>query len=193
MGDRWTCSVHCSSNSLPFQGNPLANFVVIYCAHRIGVTRLEAEERGKTLRLSWVTGKQSVRPRARQRSVSFWRHTLASSVVIALFARGRDRCRCRYRTKERQVRNRCPTQSAGAGGGSEGRLNFRQKCDTFSRSSDAVFELSMRFSAPFTYADGMDDDKRLAQDELTFLELTQVCLWGSKSLLTLSTSRQEAS
>ncbi|KAI5480682.1 hypothetical protein MNV49_007609 [Pseudohyphozyma bogoriensis] len=56
---------------------------------------------------------------------------------------------------------------------------FRQKCDTFSRSSDAVFELSSRFSTPWK-ASGKDGEK-----QLVFHELTQVCLWGNSTDLSL--------
>ncbi len=47
------------------------------------------------------------------------------------------------------------------------------KCDTFSRSADAVFELSMRFAEPFKIADGLAADERIETERLMFLELTQ--------------------
>ena len=52
---------------------------------------------------------------------------------------------------------------------------FRQKCDTFSRSADAVFELSTRFSTPFSfdYEKGLSTEAKLKQRELVFRELTQ--------------------
>lgn len=46
-------------------------------------------------------------------------------------------------------------------------------CDTFSRSSQAVFELSTRFAAPFKQRDGVSDDEKLEAERLMFLELTQ--------------------
>lgn len=49
---------------------------------------------------------------------------------------------------------------------------FRQKCDTFSRSSQAVFELSSRFSEPFTFTDLSPAEKK-EKERLLFLELTQ--------------------
>ncbi|EIN13873.1 DUF89-domain-containing protein [Punctularia strigosozonata HHB-11173 SS5] len=62
---------------------------------------------------------------------------------------------------------------------------YRQKCDTFSRSSDAVFELSTRFAEPFKLKDGLSDDERLETMKLMFLELTQICLWGNSTDLSL--------
>ncbi|KIK70612.1 hypothetical protein GYMLUDRAFT_32658 [Collybiopsis luxurians FD-317 M1] len=62
---------------------------------------------------------------------------------------------------------------------------FRQKCDTFSRSSDAVFELSLRFAEPFTISDNLSPSEKLESERLTFLELTQVCLWGNSTDLSL--------
>ncbi|KII94275.1 hypothetical protein PLICRDRAFT_36530 [Plicaturopsis crispa FD-325 SS-3] len=62
---------------------------------------------------------------------------------------------------------------------------YRQKCDTFSRSSDAVFELSMRFAEPYNkLASGKPFDN-LEAERLMFLELTQVCLWGNSTDLSL--------
>ncbi|KAJ7040328.1 DUF89 domain-containing protein [Mycena alexandri] len=50
---------------------------------------------------------------------------------------------------------------------------YRQKCDTFSRSSDAVFELSMRFAEPFKISDNLSPEGKLDAERLMFLELTQ--------------------
>ncbi len=46
------------------------------------------------------------------------------------------------------------------------------QCDTFSRSADAVFELSMRFAEPFTQS-GKSPEAKLEAERLMFLELTQ--------------------
>ncbi|KAL0576714.1 Hairy/enhancer-of-split with YRPW motif protein 2 [Marasmius crinis-equi] len=62
---------------------------------------------------------------------------------------------------------------------------YRQKCDTFSRSAEAVFELSMRFAEPFTLAENLSDEEKLEAERLMFLELTQVCLWGNSTDLSL--------
>ncbi|KAJ7675326.1 hypothetical protein B0H17DRAFT_1080988 [Mycena rosella] len=62
---------------------------------------------------------------------------------------------------------------------------YRQKCDTFSRSSDAVFELSMRFAEPFKISDNLSAEGKLEAERLMFLELTQVCLWGNSTDLSL--------
>ncbi|KAF5366952.1 hypothetical protein D9757_010852 [Collybiopsis confluens] len=64
---------------------------------------------------------------------------------------------------------------------------FRQKCDTFSRSADAVFELSLRFAEPFIRPSDPNDtpDKNLEAERLMFHELTQVCLWGNATDLSL--------
>lgn len=62
---------------------------------------------------------------------------------------------------------------------------FRQKCDTFSRSNTAVFELSTRFAEPFAYEAGATEDQKLKARELLFHELTQVCLWGNATDLSL--------
>jgi len=51
-------------------------------------------------------------------------------------------------------------------------FNFYQ-CDTFSRSSDAVFELSLRFAEPFKISDDLSSEKRSEAERLMFLELTQ--------------------
>ncbi|KAF8487792.1 hypothetical protein JB92DRAFT_3020399 [Gautieria morchelliformis] len=61
----------------------------------------------------------------------------------------------------------------------------RQKCDTFSRSSDAVFELSTRFVEPFTHCSDLSEEQQLEKERLMFLELTQVCLWGNSTDLSL--------
>jgi len=62
---------------------------------------------------------------------------------------------------------------------------FRQKCDTFARSSTAVFELSTRFGDLFKYADGSDEGAKNEARRLLFHELTQVCLWGNSTDLSL--------
>lgn len=58
---------------------------------------------------------------------------------------------------------------------------FRQKCDTFSRSSTAVFELSTRFAEPFHYEVQATEEEKAKARELVFRELTQVCLWVSNT------------
>ncbi|KAJ8084582.1 Hairy/enhancer-of-split with YRPW motif protein 2 [Marasmius tenuissimus] len=62
---------------------------------------------------------------------------------------------------------------------------YRQKCDTFSRSAEAVFELSMRFAEPFSLAENLSAEEKLEAERLMFLELTQVCLWGNSTDLSL--------
>ncbi|KAL7285571.1 LOW QUALITY PROTEIN: hypothetical protein ACG7TL_000675 [Trametes sanguinea] len=62
---------------------------------------------------------------------------------------------------------------------------FRQKCDTFSRSHDAVFELSMRFAEPFKLKDGLSLEEKTEAERLMFIELTQICLWGNSTDLSL--------
>ncbi|TFK77431.1 DUF89-domain-containing protein [Pluteus cervinus] len=62
---------------------------------------------------------------------------------------------------------------------------YRQKCDTFSRSSDAVFELSTRFAEPFKLMGNPGAEETLEAERLMFLELTQVCLWGNSTDLSL--------
>ncbi|KAL7424998.1 Hairy/enhancer-of-split with YRPW motif protein 2 [Cryptotrichosporon argae] len=62
---------------------------------------------------------------------------------------------------------------------------FRQKCDTFSRSSQAVFELSSRFSTPHKFEAGLSDEAKAEKNKLIFLELTQICLWGNSTDLSL--------
>jgi hypothetical protein len=59
---------------------------------------------------------------------------------------------------------------------------FRQKCDTFSRSSQAVFELSTRFAQPHNVPAGANQIEAI---RLIFRELTQVCLWGNSTDLSL--------
>ncbi|EKM84066.1 hypothetical protein AGABI1DRAFT_110655 [Agaricus bisporus var. burnettii JB137-S8] len=68
---------------------------------------------------------------------------------------------------------------------------YRQKCDTFSRSADAVFELSMRFAEPFKIAEGLSNQEELEAERLMFLELTQVCLWGNSTDLSLLINMSE--
>ncbi|KAL7336712.1 hypothetical protein BJY59DRAFT_761782 [Rhodotorula toruloides] len=62
---------------------------------------------------------------------------------------------------------------------------FRQKCETFSRSGDAVFELSLRFAEPWKQAEGLSQEKQLEAKRLMFHELTQICLWGNSTDLSL--------
>ncbi|KAL8292981.1 hypothetical protein RQP46_000675 [Phenoliferia psychrophenolica] len=62
---------------------------------------------------------------------------------------------------------------------------FRQKCETFSRSGDAVFELSMRFADPSILENKLTGEKALEAKKLLFHELTQVCLWGNSTDLSL--------
>ncbi|KAN0065556.1 Hairy/enhancer-of-split with YRPW motif protein 2 [Thecaphora frezii] len=62
---------------------------------------------------------------------------------------------------------------------------FRQKCDTFSRSGTAVFELSTRFAEPFSYEPNATEEEKLKARQLLFHELTQVCLWGNATDLSL--------
>lgn len=50
---------------------------------------------------------------------------------------------------------------------------FVLKCDTFSRSSEAVFELSMRLAEPFKHPEGKSETERENAERLMFLELTQ--------------------
>lgn len=47
------------------------------------------------------------------------------------------------------------------------------KCDTFSRSQDAVFELSMRFAEVNQLPAGFDEQSAAEKERLMFLELTQ--------------------
>lgn len=62
---------------------------------------------------------------------------------------------------------------------------FRQKCDTFARSSDAVFELSTRFAVPWTQSADLTPEQAEAGRHAIFLELTQICLWGNSTDLSL--------
>jgi hypothetical protein len=62
---------------------------------------------------------------------------------------------------------------------------FRQKCDTFSRSQEAVFELSTRFAESFKFPEQFSDAEKLDRERLMFLELTQICLWGNSTDLSL--------
>lgn len=62
---------------------------------------------------------------------------------------------------------------------------FRQKCETFSRSSEAVFELATRFAAPYEPDTSLSADKQLDLKRLLFHELTQVSLWGNATDLSL--------
>ena len=54
------------------------------------------------------------------------------------------------------------------------------QCDTFSRSSDAVFELSTRFVEPFKHKEGLSEAEKLEAERLMFLELTQ-SMWIDSS------------
>ena len=47
------------------------------------------------------------------------------------------------------------------------------QCDTFSRSRDAVFELSLRFADPFKISEKLSPAEKLEAERLMFLELTQ--------------------
>lgn len=62
---------------------------------------------------------------------------------------------------------------------------FRQKCETFSRSGDAVFELSTRFAEPYLADSKLSEEDQLGAKKLLFLELTQVALWGNATDLSL--------
>ncbi|KAJ2921434.1 hypothetical protein H1R20_g15657, partial [Candolleomyces eurysporus] len=53
--------------------------------------------------------------------------------------------------------------------------------DTFSRSNEAVFELAMRFAEPTVKSANETADSL----RLMFMELTQVCLWGNSTDLSL--------
>lgn len=52
-------------------------------------------------------------------------------------------------------------------------LNCSTKCDTFSRSQDAVFELSMRFAEVNQLPAGLDEQTAAEKERLMFHELTQ--------------------
>ncbi|GMK59461.1 hypothetical protein CspeluHIS016_0800670 [Cutaneotrichosporon spelunceum] len=62
---------------------------------------------------------------------------------------------------------------------------FRQKCDTFSRSSAAVMELASRFAEPAAIDKGLTPDEERARNQLIFHELAQICLWGNSTDLSL--------
>lgn len=47
------------------------------------------------------------------------------------------------------------------------------QCDTFSRSTDAVFELSLRFADPFKISEKFSPAEKLEAERQMFLELTQ--------------------
>ena len=47
------------------------------------------------------------------------------------------------------------------------------QCDTFSRSTDAVFELSMRFAEPFKHDETGSGPEQLEAEKLMFIELSQ--------------------
>ena len=55
--------------------------------------------------------------------------------------------------------------------------NHHSQCDTFSRSSEAVFELSMRFAEPFKQSENITDQERTEAERLMFLELSQGSVW----------------
>lgn len=59
------------------------------------------------------------------------------------------------------------------------------ECETFSRSGDAVFELSTRFAEPFFNDTKLSSEEQLKAKKLMFLELTQVALWGNATDLSL--------
>jgi damage-control phosphatase, subfamily III len=52
-------------------------------------------------------------------------------------------------------------------------LPILAQCDTFSRSADAVFELSLRFADPFKISEKLSPSEKLEAERLMFLELTQ--------------------
>jgi len=53
------------------------------------------------------------------------------------------------------------------------------KCDTFSRSSDAVFELSQRFAETFKLEESLAPEEKLEAERLMFLELTQGTIFAA--------------
>jgi hypothetical protein len=59
------------------------------------------------------------------------------------------------------------------------------ECETFSRSGDAVFELSTRFVEPFVIDSKLSPEMQLDAKKLLFHELTQVTLWGNATDLSL--------
>lgn len=62
---------------------------------------------------------------------------------------------------------------------------FRQKCDTFARSSDAVFELSTRFATPWAQSTELNEEQKEVAKKAVFKEMTQICLWGNSTDLSL--------
>lgn len=52
-------------------------------------------------------------------------------------------------------------------------LNYSNKCDTFSRSQEAVFELSMRFAEVNQLPAETDEQTAAEKERLMFHELTQ--------------------
>ena len=61
--------------------------------------------------------------------------------------------------------------------------NTHFQCDTFSRSSDAVFELSMRLAEPFTHEEGLSLAEKTEAEILMFHELSQSgCLFRTSRL-----------
>ena len=55
--------------------------------------------------------------------------------------------------------------------------NHHSQRDTFSRSAEAVFELSMRFAEPFKQPENITGQEKTEAERLMFLELTQgLCL-----------------
>jgi len=52
-------------------------------------------------------------------------------------------------------------------------------------STDAVFELSTRFALPWTQSEGLSEEQKAVGRRAIFLELTQICLWGNSTDLSL--------
>ena len=50
------------------------------------------------------------------------------------------------------------------------------QCDTFSRSTDAVFELSMRFAEQFRHDETLPVEEKIENERLMFHELSQSML-----------------
>ena len=65
------------------------------------------------------------------------------------------------------------------------RRSVLTECDTFSRLSDAVFELSLRFAKPWEQDKSLSQEQALEAKRLMFHELTQICLWGNSTDLSL--------
>lgn len=62
--------------------------------------------------------------------------------------------------------------------------NHHLQRDTFSRSAEAVFELSMRFAEPFKQPENITGQEKTEAERLMFLELTQgLCLTSTTILL----------